>query len=167
VLDKGGKMSSLDSVTRNLMIDSLKAYAKKKISYDFIREKDRLNECPVDILKEMYDLNTLGVHLLMIPSEYGGVSGGTYDIYRICEQLARIDLGIATSVFATFLGTDPLNVGGTQEQKEKWLKRIAKEKLMVAYAATEPDAGSDLVNLKTMAMYILKHQNSQQGLNMK
>jgi len=157
VLDKGGKMSSLDSVTRNLMIDSLKAYAKKKISYDFIREKDRLNECPVDILKEMYDLNTLGVHLLMIPSEYGGVSGGTYDIYRICEQLARIDLGIATSVFATFLGTDPLNVGGTQEQKEKWLKRIAKEKLMVAYAATEPDAGSDLVNLKTRAEHEIKN----------
>jgi len=139
------------------MLDSLRAYARRKISHDFIREKDSLNECPVDILKEMYDLDTLGVHLLMIPAEYGGVSGGTYDIYRICEQLARIDLGIATSVFATFLGTDPLNVGGTQEQKEKWLRKIAKEKIMVAYAATEPDAGSDLVNLKTRAEHVIKN----------
>jgi alkylation response protein AidB-like acyl-CoA dehydrogenase len=150
-------MASLDTITRNLMLDSLRAYAKNRINYDFIREKDRLNECPLEVLKEMYDLDTLGVHLLMIPEEYGGVSGGTYDIYRICEQLARIDLGIATSVFATFLGTDPLNVGGTNEQKEKWLKRIAREKLMVAYAATEPDAGSDLVNLKTRAEHVIKN----------
>ncbi|MEW5950561.1 MAG: acyl-CoA dehydrogenase family protein [Elusimicrobiota bacterium] len=150
-------MPSLDAISRNLMLDSLKAYAKKKITYDYIREKDAVNECPLEVLKEMYDTDKLGVHLLMIPAEYGGVSGGTYDIYRICEQLARIDLGIATSVFATFLGTDPLNVGGTEEQKEKWLKKIAKEKLMVAYAATEPDAGSDLVNLKTRAEHVIKN----------
>lgn len=150
-------MPSLDAISRNLMLDSLRAYARRKITYDYIREKDSLNECPMEVLREMYDLDTLGVHLLMIPAEYGGVSGGTYDIYRICEQLARIDLGIATSVFATFLGTDPLNVGGTQEQKEKWLKRIASEKLMVAYAATEPDAGSDLVNLKTRAEHVVKN----------
>jgi len=150
-------MPSLDAISRNLMLDSLKAYAKRKIDHEYVRQKDAANECPVEILKEMYDLDTLGVHLLMIPAEYGGVSGGTYDIYRICEQLARMDLGIATSVFATFLGTDPLNVGGTEDQKEKWLKRIAKEKLMVAYAATEPDAGSDLVNLKTKAEHVIKN----------
>ncbi len=150
-------MPSLDSISRNLMLDSLRAYARKKITYDYIREKDAANECPLEVLREMYDTDKLGVHLLMIPAEYGGVSGGTYDIYRICEQLARIDLGIATSVFATFLGTDPLNVGGTEQQKEKWLKRIAKERLMVAYAATEPDAGSDLVNLKTRAEHVIKN----------
>ena len=150
-------MASMDVISRNLMLDSLKEYAKRRIPYDLIRELDEKNEFPAQILKEMYDRDTLGVHLLMIPEEYGGVSGGTYDIYRVCEQLARIDLGIATGVFATFLGTDPLNVGGTEEQKEKWLKRIASENLLVAYAATEPDAGSDLVNLRTRAEHVVKN----------
>jgi alkylation response protein AidB-like acyl-CoA dehydrogenase len=147
----------MDAISRNLMLDSLKAYARKNISNDFIREKDQANEFPAKILKDMYDHSILGVHLLMIPEEYGGVSGGTYDIYRICEVLAHIDLGIATSVFATFLGTDPLNVGGTVDQKKKWLERIAKENLMVAYAATEADAGSDLLNLRTRAEHVLKN----------
>ncbi|HBW23613.1 MAG: acyl-CoA dehydrogenase [Elusimicrobia bacterium GWA2_56_46] len=150
-------MPSMDAISRNLMLDSLKAYARKNISHDFVREKDQANEFPAGILKDMYDHSILGVHLLMVPEEYGGVSGGTYDIYRICETLAHIDLGIATAVFATFLGTDPLNVGGTEDQKKKWLQRIAKENLMVAYAATEADAGSDLVNLRTRAEHVLKN----------
>ncbi len=150
-------MASIDAISRGLMLDSLKEYAKRRIPYDLLRELDEKNEFPAEILKEMYDPSVLGVHLLMIPEEYGGVSGCTYDIYRVCEQLARIDLGIATGVFATFLGTDPLNVGGTEEQKEKWLTRIASEKLLVAYGATEPDAGSDLVNLRTRAEHVVKN----------
>lgn len=150
-------MASIDAISRNLMLDSLRDYAKRRIPYDLIRELDAANEFPADILKEMYDPNILGVHLLMIPAEYGGVSGGSFDIYRVCELLARIDLGIATGVFATFLGTDPLNQGGTEEQKAKWLSRIAKEKLLVAYGATEADAGSDLVNLRTRAEHVVKN----------
>lgn len=150
-------MASMDVVSRGLILDSLKNYAGKKITRDFVREKDAKNEFPEEILREMYDLNTLGIHLLLIPKEYGGISGGTYDIYRVCEELARMDLGIATSVFATFLGTDPLKVGGTEEQKKKWMSRIARKKLFVAYGATEPDAGSDLVNLKTRAEHVVKN----------
>ncbi len=150
-------MASIDAISRNLMLDSLKEYAKRRIPFDLIRELDEKNEFPADILKEMYDPEILGVHLLMIPEEYGGISGGTFDIYRVCEALARIDLGIATGVFATFLGTDPLNVGGTEEQKDKWLRRIATEKLLVAYAATEADAGSDLINLRTRAEHVVKN----------
>lgn len=147
----------MDAVTRNLMLDSLREYAKRKIPFDLLREHDQKNEFPDKILKEMYDPKVLGVHLLMIPAEYGGLGGGTFDIYRVCEALARIDLGIATSVFATFLGSDPLRVGGTQEQKRKWMPKIAREKLLVAYAATEPDAGSDLVALTTRAEHVLKN----------
>jgi alkylation response protein AidB-like acyl-CoA dehydrogenase len=150
-------MPSFDPITRELMIDSLRDYARKKLNYDFIREKDRLNECPYEILREMYDPKILGIHLIAIPKEYGGLGGGTFDLYRICEELARIDLGIATSVFATYLGMDPINVGGTPEQKKYYLSRIAKEGLMVAYCATEPDAGSDLVNLKTKAEHVTQN----------
>ncbi len=144
-------MAKNDLITRNLMLDSLKQYAKNRISHEFLRQQDAKNEIPLDILKEMYDHDILGVHLLLIPEEYGGLSGQTTEIYRVCEQLARIDLGIATGVFATFLGSDPLNVGGTAEQKAKWFKKIAQENKLVAYGATEADAGSDLVSLRTRA----------------
>lgn len=149
-------MAKNDLTTRNLMLDSLKQYAKNRLSHEFIREHDAKNEIPLDILKEMYDRDTLGVHLLLIPEEYNGLGGQTTEIYRVCEQLARIDLGIATGVFATFLGSDPINVGGTPEQKAKWFKKIADENKLVAYGATEADAGSDLVSLRTRAERVEK-----------
>src|SRR5690606_7228879 len=90
--------------------------------------------------------------LLFIPETYGGLGGGAYDIYRVSEAMAAIDLGIATSVLATFLGADPIAVGGTPEQKEMWMGRIAEEGLLVAYGATEPQAGSDLAALQTRAV---------------
>src|SRR5438270_4904783 len=65
--------------------------------------------------------------------------------------MARRDLGAATSLFATFLGSDPITVGATVEQKKKWLGRIAEEGILFAYGATEPEAGSDLGSLKTTA----------------
>jgi alkylation response protein AidB-like acyl-CoA dehydrogenase len=65
--------------------------------------------------------------------------------------MGRIDLGVATGVLATFLGSDPIIYGGTEEQKATWLGRIAEENLLMAYAATEPEAGSDLAALRTTA----------------
>ncbi|WP_424245473.1 alkylation response protein AidB-like acyl-CoA dehydrogenase [Elusimicrobium posterum] len=150
-------MAKIDVTTRNLMLDSLRHYAKDNISFEFIREHDAKNEIPLPLLRDMYDPNILGVHLLLIPVEYGGLAGSTTDIYRVCEELARIDLGIATSVFATFLGSDPLNVGGTEAQKAKWFGKIAKEQLLVAYGATEADAGSDLVSLRTRAERVMEN----------
>ena len=93
----------------------------------------------------------LGIQLLFVPEEYGGMGGGAFDVYRVCERMAAIDLGIATSVLATFLGSDPITVGGTEEQKQRWMTRIAEEGLLMAYGATEPEAGSDLAALKTTA----------------
>jgi alkylation response protein AidB-like acyl-CoA dehydrogenase len=79
------------------------------------------------------------------------MGGGAFDVYRVCEEMARIDLGVATSVLATFLGSDPIFVGATPEQKKVWLSRIADEGLLFAYGATEPDAGSDLGALQSTA----------------
>jgi alkylation response protein AidB-like acyl-CoA dehydrogenase len=149
-------MPKIDLLSRELMLDSLKHYAKTKIPFDFIRERDAKNEFPAELIKDMYKRDVLGVNLLLIPEEYGGLGGTTTDIYRICEALARADLGIATSVFATFLGSDPLAVGGTAEQKAYWFSRMAKENLLVAYGATEADAGSDLVSLRTRAEHVVK-----------
>jgi alkylation response protein AidB-like acyl-CoA dehydrogenase len=79
------------------------------------------------------------------------MGGGAFDVYRVCEQMARIDLGVATGVLATFLGSDPIRVGGTPEQQAHWMSRLAEEGLLMAYGATEPAAGSDLGAMKTRA----------------
>jgi len=79
------------------------------------------------------------------------MGGGTFDVYCVCEEMARIDLGVATAVLATFLGSDPITVGATPEQKKTWLTGIAEKGLLFAYGATEPEAGSDLGALRTTA----------------
>ena len=93
----------------------------------------------------------LGIQLLFIPEEFEGMGAGAFDIYRICEELARVDLGVATGIFATFLGSDPIVYGGTYEQRKRWMTRIGQEGLLMAYGATEPEAGSDLGALRTVA----------------
>ncbi len=144
-------MTTLDTDTLDMVLDTLREYAAKQLTDEFLRDLDARDEFPVEVLKELYDPNKIGLHLLFIPEEYGGLGGGAYDIYRVSEQMARIDLGIATGVLATFLGTDPITVGGTEEQKAHWMGRIADEGLLVAYGATEPQAGSDLGTLTTKA----------------
>ncbi len=111
---------------------------------------DHEDECPIDVVRGMCS-DQLGVQLLFIPEEYGGMGGGTLDVYRVCEQMARLDLGIATSVLATFLGSDPIFMGATPDQKRIWLTEMAEKGTLYAYGATEPEAGSDLGALKTTA----------------
>ena len=65
--------------------------------------------------------------------------------------MAAWDLGVATAFLAICLGTDPILVGGTPAQKQRWLTRIAGEGLIVAYGVTEPEAGSNVASLKTTA----------------
>ena len=142
--------------TLKLSIKSLKEFAKKRLPDDVVIDLDARDECPIDIVRDMCSPDKLGIQLLFIPEEFGGMGGGTFDVYCICEEMARIDLGIATSVLATFLGSDPITVGATPEQKKLWLSRIADEGLLFAYGATEPEAGSDLGALRTTADPVLK-----------
>jgi alkylation response protein AidB-like acyl-CoA dehydrogenase len=134
-----------------MVLDTLGQYAQRRLTPDYLLELDHKDEFPHEVLQELYDPVQLGLHLLFIPEEYGGLGGGAYDIYRISELMAATDLGVATGVLATFLGTDPIRVGGTAEQKNYWMGRVAGEALLMAYAATEPQAGSDLAALSTIA----------------
>ncbi|MCP4426265.1 MAG: acyl-CoA dehydrogenase [Chloroflexi bacterium] len=144
-------MLGLDKETREMVLDTLKKYAENKLTPDYLLKLDHNDEFPHEVLQELYDPMQLGLHLLFIPEEYGGLDGGAYDIYRISELMAAIDLGVATSVLATFLGTDPIRVGGTAVQKAYWMERVAEEALLMAYGATEPQAGSDLAAMTTKA----------------
>ena len=142
--------------TLKLSIKSLKEFAKKRLPDEALIDLDARDECPLEIVRDMCSPDKLGIQLLFIPEKFGGMGGGTFDVYCICEEMARIDLGIATSVLATFLGSDPITVGATPEQKKLWLGRIADEGLLFAYGATEPEAGSDLGALRTTGDPVLQ-----------
>jgi alkylation response protein AidB-like acyl-CoA dehydrogenase len=142
--------------TLKLSLKSLRDFAKKRLPDEVLRELDEKDECPLEIVHHMCSPDQLGIQLLFIPEDCGGFGGGAFDVYLVCEEMARIDLGVATAVLATFLGSDPVTVGATPEQKKFWLSRIANEGLLFAYGATEPDAGSDLGALKTTADRVLK-----------
>src|SRR5512146_1979568 len=142
-------MISNKTLTQSLK--ELKDFARRQLPDEKLLELDARDECPLDIVRAMCSPDKLAIQLLFVPEEYGGLGGGTFDVYRVCEEMARVDLGVATSVLATFLGSDPIFVGATPEQKKLWLTRIAEEGLLFAYGATEPEAGSDLGALRTTA----------------
>ncbi len=144
-------MPSLDKETRDMILESLRDYADRKLTDAHLLTFDREDRFATEVLEELNEPATLGLHLLFIPEEFNGLGGGSYDIYRISELMASIDLGISTGVLASFLGSDPITVGGTPDQKKRWMTKIADEALLVAYAATEPQAGSDLAALQTRA----------------
>jgi len=142
--------------TLKLSLKSLRDFAKKRLPDETLIELDARDECPMEIVRHMCSPDKLGIQLLFIPEEFGGLGGGAFDVYCICEEMARIDLGVATAVLATFLGSDPITVGATPEQKKLWLTRIADEGVLFAYGATEPEAGSDLGALRTTADRVLQ-----------
>ncbi len=97
----------------------------------------------------------IGLQLLFIPEEYGGMGGGARDMAAFSEEMAKICLGVATSFLAIHLGADPILVGATEDQKQKWLTKLAQGEAIVAYAVTESEAGSNLSSLTTTATPVL------------
>ena len=84
------------------------------------------------------------------------MGGGSFDVYRVSEQLARIDVGVAVEMRCGSLENDVIARGGTDQQRKDWLTRIANEGLLFAYGATEPAAGSDLGSLRTTATPVIE-----------
>jgi alkylation response protein AidB-like acyl-CoA dehydrogenase len=148
-----GATTGLEPDVLEMMIDSIQEFADRHLPNDLVLRLDHEDQCPEDIVRAMCG-EELGVQLLFVAESYGGMGGGTYDVYRVCERMGYIDLGVATSVLATFLGSDPILVGATEDQKKLWLGKIASDGILFAYGATEPEAGSDLGALKTTAVPI-------------
>ncbi len=146
--------AGLDTDILMMMLDALGEFVGHELTPQRQLDLDHEDVCPEDIVRAMSDPNQLGVQLVFIPEAYGGMDGGAFDAYRICEVMARHDIGLATAVFATFLGSDPILVGATEDQRQRWLRAIAEDGVVFAYGATEPDAGSDLGAMKTTAARI-------------
>jgi acyl-CoA dehydrogenase len=145
----------LDQETLASMLTSLREFVDGMLPIERRLELDHEDTCPEDVVRAMCG-DQLGVQLVFVPEQYGGFGGGAFDSYRVCESLAHLDIGLATSVFATALGSDPIVVGATEEQKADWLGRIAEHGVLFAYGATEPEAGSDLGALTTRATPVLE-----------
>jgi alkylation response protein AidB-like acyl-CoA dehydrogenase len=144
----------LDAADLDLVVATLKEFTGREAPLDRRLRWDATDTCPEEAVRAMLGPD-VGLHLLFLPGEYGGMGGGAYDVYRLSCEFAKIDLGLATAMLAVALGTDPIRVGCTPAQKQRWLPRIASEGLIVAYAVTEPEAGSDVQNLKTRAERIV------------
>jgi alkylation response protein AidB-like acyl-CoA dehydrogenase len=148
--------AGVDLEVLTMIMTSLHEFVAAALPESRRLELDHENVCPEDVVRRMCSADELGIQLLFVPEAYGGMGGGSFDVYRVCEQMARIDIGLATSVLATSLGSDPVSVGGTEEQKKAWLTPIAEKGFLFAYGATEPEAGSDLGALHTTATPVIR-----------
>jgi alkylation response protein AidB-like acyl-CoA dehydrogenase len=143
--------TGLDADTLDMMLSAISEFAAHELPEARLIELDEADEFPEELVRRMCS-DALGVQLVFVEERYDGMGGSSHDVYRVCEHLAAIDLGVATAVLATALGSDPITVGGTPEQKTRWLTRIADDGALFAYGATEPQAGSDLAAMKTTAV---------------
>ncbi|HOC19640.1 MAG TPA: acyl-CoA dehydrogenase family protein [Vicinamibacterales bacterium] len=143
-------LKRLNTEDLDLIVKTLHEFTAREAPLDQRLKWDETDRCPAEVVREMLGPE-VGLHLVFLPEEFGGMGGGAYDVYRLSCEFAKIDLGLATGMLAVALGTDPIRVGCTEEQKAKWIPRIAEEGLIVAYGVTEPEAGSNVQSLKTEA----------------
>jgi len=110
---------------------------------------DKAQEYPWDIKDAIAKAGLLGV---WIPKEYGGSGGGVLDLCLCVEELSRACGGVGVLYAVNALGTFPLLVGGTEEQKHRWLTPIAKGEKLISFGLSEKFAGSDAASLRATAI---------------
>ncbi|MEQ8351621.1 MAG: acyl-CoA dehydrogenase family protein [Leptospiraceae bacterium] len=112
-------------------------------------ELDEKNEYPHKVLEKFKEA---GLFQAMYEEEFGGMGMGMMGNIILAEEIARGCLGVGTAFLATKLGSLPIEVGATQEQKEKYLTKLAAGEMIAAFGLTEPGAGSDVPALSTTAV---------------
>jgi acyl-CoA dehydrogenase len=110
---------------------------------------DENSQYPKGAIQAAHEMGLLNLH---IPEDYGGAGLGTMEEVLVNEELAWGDPGFATAAYATSLACAPIITGGTEEQKQKWLRKITEDGALASYGVTEPGAGSDLAACKTTAI---------------
>jgi short-chain 2-methylacyl-CoA dehydrogenase len=112
-------------------------------------ELDKEKRFPYEIVKRLGELGLMGIPF---PEEYGGGGGDTLAYALAVEELTRVDSSVAITLCAhTSLGTQPIYLFGTEEQKQEWLPRLTSGEILGAFGLTEPEAGSDAGNTRTRA----------------
>jgi short/branched chain acyl-CoA dehydrogenase len=112
-------------------------------------ELDRTKSFPYEIVRQLGKLNLMGIPF---PEEYGGGGGDTLAYALAVEELTRVDSSVAITLCAhTSLGTQPVYLFGSEEQKREWLPQLCSGEKLGAFGLTEPEAGSDAGNTRTRA----------------
>ncbi|MEZ7994942.1 MAG: acyl-CoA dehydrogenase family protein [Candidatus Poseidoniaceae archaeon] len=129
----------------------------RELAHDFAVDEIRPNaehwdansQYPKEAIQAAHEMGLLNLH---IPEDYGGPGLGTFEEVLVNEELAWGDPGFATAAYATSLACAPIITGATEEQKQKWLRKVSEDGALASYGVTEPGAGSDLAACKTTAI---------------
>src|SRR2546425_893625 len=131
--------------------------ALRDLAHDFAEREIRLKEReydegsihPADVITKAHRLGLMNAH---IPESYGGLELRAFEGLLIGEELCWGCSGIGTAIAANGLGHGPVIIAGTEEQKREWLLPLVDEPLLTSFALTEPNAGSDVSGIQTMAV---------------
>ena len=132
----------------NMLIDLISDFAKSEI-IPIAREIDQTSRFPSEVISKLGDLGLLSIP---VPKEYGGSGMDNVAYAAAIMELAKADASIAITVAAhTSLGTMPIVLAGTEDQKKKYIPKLASGEILGAFGLTEPEAGSDAGATKTTA----------------
>jgi short-chain 2-methylacyl-CoA dehydrogenase len=133
---------------QELTRDTVRTFARERVA-PVAAELDLESRFPYELVSELAELGLMG---LPVPEEHGGAGGDTVSYAIAIEELTRVDSSVAITVAAhTSLGTMPILMFGSDEQKERWLPDLASGSKLAAFGLTEPGAGSDAGNTRTTA----------------
>ena len=136
------------SPEHELIRDTVREFARERVA-PLAEELDREQRFPYELIAGAAELGLMGIP---IPEEYGGAGADTLSYTIAVEELTRVDSSFAITVAAhTSLGTMPIFLFGTEEQKREWLPDLASGKRLAAFGLTEPGAGSDAGASRTRA----------------
>jgi short-chain 2-methylacyl-CoA dehydrogenase len=132
-----------------LLRSTVRDFAEREIA-PVAEELDRTHSFPYAIVRRLAELDLMGIPF---PEEYGGAGGDSLAYALVVEELTRIDSSVAITLCAhTSLGTQPIYLFGSEEQKQEWLPQLCSGRRLGAFGLTEPEAGSDAGNVQTRAV---------------
>ena len=133
---------------QKLLRDTVRDFARQEVA-PVAEELDREKRFPYEIVEKMGGLGLMGIPF---PQEYGGGGADTLSYVLAVEELARIDSSVCITMAAhTSLGTMPIYLWGSDEQKAEWLPQLCSGQRLASFGLTEPEAGSDAGNVRTTA----------------
>lgn len=135
------------SDAHKLIRDTARRVAREKVA-PRAAEMDETGEYPEEVFAAYRDVGLLG---LSIPQEYGGSGAGFLALALAVEEIAKYCNSSALILLLSALSTQPINLGGSEEQKRQWLPRSAAGEIRGAFCLTEPNAGSDVAAIESRA----------------
>jgi alkylation response protein AidB-like acyl-CoA dehydrogenase len=132
-----------------LLRNTVREFAEQEVA-PVAEELDRTHSFPYELVRRLGELDLMGIPF---PEEYGGAGGDSLAYALVVEELTRVDSSVAITLCAhTSLGTQPIYLFGSEDQKQEWLPQLCTGERLGAFGLTEPEAGSDAGNTHTRAV---------------